>query len=226
MGDRVDRATLHRNAEALLRRVGIGHNLGPPLDQSWQAWIWRRAVAAAWKTPPREIALSRLRRAEALGLSYREFTAVLMDRGASLNTVVMVLPGLIERRFRGLKLAQALKFDREAVAAIARLKAGELLVLARLDVSGRMLAQDDAQEFLAALNRRLDGKIAGLRVIDELAGRAAGQLRAWLKERGRGPGEAFMVGASFDDAELAEAAGLPLFKWCYEYFATNAAPPR
>ena len=221
MGDRVDRARLHRNAQALLRRIGIGHNLGPPLDQSWEAWIWRKAVAAAWKTPSREIALSRLRRAEALGLSYREFTAVLMDRGCSLGTVIVTLPGLIERRFRGLPLASALKFDREAVAAIATLKAGEILVVARRDASNRILAQEGEQEFLAALNARLEGKIAGLRIVDDKPGVAAAQLRAWLKERFRAPGEAFMVGSSFDDADLAEAAGLPLFKWCYEYFAAN-----
>ncbi|HZU91343.1 MAG TPA: hypothetical protein VE993_18975 [Stellaceae bacterium] len=65
---------------------GIGHNRGPPLDEgaNWRAFCWAKAHRAAWKTPPREIALARLKRAEALGLSYRAYTAVLLDRGVHL----------------------------------------------------------------------------------------------------------------------------------------------
>jgi hypothetical protein len=37
-----------------------------------------------WKPPPREIALARLARARTLGISYREYTAVLLDRGVHL----------------------------------------------------------------------------------------------------------------------------------------------
>ena len=64
----------------------IGHNRGPPLDpeSGWRAFCWRRAHAKAWKTPPREIALARLARAEALGISYHEYAAVLLDRGIHL----------------------------------------------------------------------------------------------------------------------------------------------
>ncbi len=62
---------------------GLGHNRGPPLDPDggWRLFCWRRAQARAWRTPPREIALARLARAEALGITYREYTAVLLDRG-------------------------------------------------------------------------------------------------------------------------------------------------
>ncbi len=63
----------------------IGHNGGPPLetclDASWQSWVWRRAHRRAWKTPPREIALARLARAEALGLTYKEYALEIMERG-------------------------------------------------------------------------------------------------------------------------------------------------
>ena len=38
----------------------------------------------AWKTPGREIALRRLARAEALGISYREYTLEIMERGVYL----------------------------------------------------------------------------------------------------------------------------------------------
>jgi hypothetical protein len=68
---------------------GIGHNGGPSLDddppaRDWRHYCWKRAHKAAWKTPPREIALRRLRRAEELGLTYEEYTAVILDRGVFL----------------------------------------------------------------------------------------------------------------------------------------------
>jgi hypothetical protein len=65
---------------------GIGDNGGPPLDpsdpdESWRLWCWTRAHKRAWKTPPREIALRRLANAEALGMTYREYTLEIMERG-------------------------------------------------------------------------------------------------------------------------------------------------
>ncbi len=68
----------------------IGHNGGPPLEDaeeppdpgaSWRRYCWRRAHRRAWKTPPREIALRRLERAEALGMTYREYALEIMERG-------------------------------------------------------------------------------------------------------------------------------------------------
>ena len=66
------------------------HNGGPPLDDdddktaSWRSWNWRRAHKKAWKTPPREVALRRLARAEELGMTYREYTLEIMERGKYL----------------------------------------------------------------------------------------------------------------------------------------------
>ncbi len=64
---------------------GLGHNGGPPLDyepgRSWRRWRWKKVHAEAWKTPPREIVLRRLRRAKAAGMSYREYTLEIMERG-------------------------------------------------------------------------------------------------------------------------------------------------
>src|SRR6201991_2001150 len=92
MGDRFDRLGLrHANVEALLRRPGIGHNNGPTFDMSWEAWIWRRATAKAWKTPKPEVAMMRLKRAERLGLTYREHPAAIMDSGAHLGAAVIPL---------------------------------------------------------------------------------------------------------------------------------------
>ena len=65
---------------------GLGHNQGPPLDPNagWRLYCWKKAHAAAWKTPPREVVLARLKRAEELGMTYREYTAVLLDKGVLL----------------------------------------------------------------------------------------------------------------------------------------------
>jgi hypothetical protein len=68
----------------------LGHNGGPPFDLSWNAWAWRRAHAKAWQSPGRDIAGLRLRRAERLGLSYRAYTSVLMDRGVHLAGLVLL----------------------------------------------------------------------------------------------------------------------------------------
>jgi hypothetical protein len=67
--------------------IGIGHNGGPPLvdpHAGWRHFCWQKAHARAWKPPPREVALRRLARAEELGMSYREYTAILLDRGIHL----------------------------------------------------------------------------------------------------------------------------------------------
>lgn len=72
---------------------GRGHNGGPPLEDppptkdtggGWNGYCWRRAHRKAWKTPPPEIALRRLARAEELGMTYKEYTAVILDRGVFL----------------------------------------------------------------------------------------------------------------------------------------------
>lgn len=69
---------------------GIGDNGGPPLEAepdpqaSWRGYCWRRAHRRAWKTPPREIALRRLARAEELGMTYRDYTLEILERGRYL----------------------------------------------------------------------------------------------------------------------------------------------
>ncbi len=69
-------------------RAGIGHNGGPPLEEpdpgGWRLWCWKRAHRKAWKTPPREIALRRLARAEALGITWRAYQLEIMERGRHL----------------------------------------------------------------------------------------------------------------------------------------------
>lgn len=73
------------------RAIGIGHNGGPPLKERkprsetgrgtiGRYFDWRFAHRKAWKKP-REIALRRQENAEALGLTYEEYSLEIMERG-------------------------------------------------------------------------------------------------------------------------------------------------
>jgi len=68
--------------------IGIGHNGGPPLDDDeppgkllFVRHCWKKAHEEVWRNPPRDILLFRLRRAEAAGLTYREYMLKLLDTG-------------------------------------------------------------------------------------------------------------------------------------------------
>jgi len=68
----------------------VGHNGGPPLDdlpepgRSWRLHCWRRARAAVWAPPPREVLLRRVARAQQLGMTYRAYTLEILERGRYL----------------------------------------------------------------------------------------------------------------------------------------------
>jgi hypothetical protein len=67
----------------------IGHNQGPPLEEpiadAFVRWRWRKAYAEAWKTPSMSILKLRMARAEAAGVSYREYMLELLDTGHHLQ---------------------------------------------------------------------------------------------------------------------------------------------
>jgi hypothetical protein len=76
--------------------AGQGHNGGPPLQEvphlpEWGTggpgdyFIWRNAHRAAWKAPSRETKLRRMEKAEAIGLTYEEYTLEIMERGRYLQ---------------------------------------------------------------------------------------------------------------------------------------------
>jgi len=70
------------------------HNQGPPLDDEEPEWgdgdiyiyfSWKAAHRAAWKPKSRDMALFRLEKAEALGLTYEEYTLEILERGRYLS---------------------------------------------------------------------------------------------------------------------------------------------
>jgi hypothetical protein len=69
-------------------------NGGPLLDDDPRPWgshgignyfAWKAAEDAVWRNVPYDIAVMRARRAEALGLTYREYTIEILERGRYLS---------------------------------------------------------------------------------------------------------------------------------------------
>jgi hypothetical protein len=222
MGDRYERRGFAPQVEMLLRRPGIGHNGGPTFDMSWEAWVWRRAVAKAWKPPKPEVALRRLARAEKLGVTYREFTAVILDTGTHLSTALLPL-GLVARLKRDGEGHVSAEVRPEMAGKIARF-GGRLLLLADNLLHGALDA--DARDAIRLeLNRSLDGKIEAIGIAATQGSNRgdprADAILAMLREHGVPKQEVFLVGTGFADAALAEAVTLPLFKWAHEWFGQS-----
>jgi len=72
---------------------GMGHNGGPPLEHvpEWGVggistyFAWRAASEAALKSVPVETAIRRARKAESLGLTFREYQLEILERGRYLQ---------------------------------------------------------------------------------------------------------------------------------------------
>ena len=212
MGDRFDRqGARHPNVEALLRRPGIGHNNGPTFDMSWEAWVWRRASAKAWKTPSPEVARMRIRRAERLGITYKELTAALMNSGANLGAAIMPL-SLAARVRRGAK-GEIVVEPRNFVAALLAKFGGRLFLLGDIDAVPALTDAERA-EFLAIVNRSLDGKVEAIGW-----GHDGPAIRGLLKSNAVPHQEAFLIGAGMAHQVLGEGAGLPLVKDIDNWFS-------
>ena len=103
------------------RTARIGDNGGPPLeektrkprvsrDEIGRTFDWRFAHRKAWKKP-REIALRRQERAEALGLTYEEYTLEVLERGyfPQPDHVETIVAKRSQRRRDGGVVGQSLK---------------------------------------------------------------------------------------------------------------------
>lgn len=167
-----------------------GHNGGPELDLSWEAWLWRGAHARAWKPPRRDIALHRLKRAERLGLDYRSYAGVLMNRGTHLGAAIFLLEGLSRR-------------EREAATErIANISDCRVLIgVADGDIEVSLAGRADAVV-------ALDDEKNLVRCIDR-----------FILDHRLTPGGTFMVGTSSAHLRAAEDAGLALFLWARDYFS-------
>jgi hypothetical protein len=211
MGDRFDRLGVrHANVEALLRRPGIGHNNGPTFDMSWGAWVWRRAAAKAWQQPSPEVVKMRIKRAERLGLTYKELTSALMNTGSNLGAAVMPL-SLAARVRRGPK-GEIIVEPRNSIAALVGKFGGRFFLLGDIDAVPALTDAERA-EFLAVVNRAFDGKVEAIGW-----GHDAAALRGMLKANAVPHQEAFMVGASMGHQLVGDEAALPFVKDVESWF--------
>src|SRR5688572_2959042 len=78
----------------MLDLLPLGHNNGPPLEDSPRPWgengignyfEWKAATEAAFKKVPAPIAMRRARLAEAIGLTYFEYQLEILERGRYLQ---------------------------------------------------------------------------------------------------------------------------------------------
>ncbi|MFC3677013.1 hypothetical protein [Ferrovibrio xuzhouensis] len=214
MGDRYFHPR-HPNLELLLRRspdfayAGIGHNGGPPLDMSFRGWAWRRALGKVWETPPREIALRRLARAEKLGLGYRDYTAALLDTGCHLSAAILPLHYLLA--------GAGLQANPHVAAHVARF-GGRLLLLVDEAAFGPLdrAARKALASRIAALGIVADLLVLPFR-LDEGDRQRGRRLRRLLATKGVQRHEIFMLGSTAADLALARETNLgtfvPLARW-------------
>jgi hypothetical protein len=168
----------------------MGHNGGPALDLSWEAWVWRKAHVEAHKPPRRDIALHRLKRAERLGLDYKSYAGVLMNRGTHLGAAIFLLDGLAAAEVRAASERIAALGDCRVLVGLADESDADAALLARADA---VVASGDARALARAIDRFI--------------------LKHQLT-----PGGTFLVGASSAHLRAAEDAGLALFLWARDYF--------
>jgi|SRR5579871_4668386 len=65
----------------------LGHNNGPAWDE-WERyleWCWTKAHARAFAAPTQETGVRRARKAERLGVSYRQYVLEILERGRYLD---------------------------------------------------------------------------------------------------------------------------------------------
>lgn len=201
----------------------IGHNNGPPIGDISDApgvarrYYWRKAHAAAWRTPPIEIVRLRSRAAERVGLDYRDYTSILLDRGRRPSAIVFTLRTLI-------------RFQKNANADVS-LMPGVQKKLQRLagNCTILVISRSDARELAAAALQRVNdlcgGCITAHQVLPDAIDNAAmaRAVSALLAEHSLPAGQALFVGDSADDERSATTAGTARFLWAWHYFGESAA---
>ena len=86
-----DKARKHANLKAegyvVPLSEWIGHNNGPDwfVSELYIEHCWRLAHEKAWAPPTQEIGVRRARKAEALGVSYKQYVLEILERGRYLD---------------------------------------------------------------------------------------------------------------------------------------------
>lgn len=203
----------------------LGHNNGPPLGDIAEVaglmrqYAWRKAHKKAWRTPPIEIIRLRDRAATQLGLSYRDYTAILMDRGHRPRAIFFDLGGTLV----------GTRMNEIAVDASGRalLMPGVRQKLQRLTDCALFVIADDARrgDVLNACIGQVND-LSTSKVLDHLIRdtdvTTAERITHLLTKHGIPPAQAILVGDTAEDERCAEDAKLARFFWAWHYFAETA----
>jgi hypothetical protein len=198
----------------------LGHNNGPPIGDItdvgglMRQYCWRKAHKKAWRTPPIEIVKLRYQAAAQLGLSYRDYTAILMDRGHRPSAIFFDLGGTLVRT-RNNEV-------HTGIGGTVTLMPGVRRKLQRL--SGCSLFIIASGELT---HETVDGHI---RQIGELSGsklsgwtsREPDMVNGLLAKHGIPPSQAILVGDTVEDERCAERAKLARFFWAWHYFGDTS----
>src|SRR6185295_12220676 len=158
-----------------------------------------------------EVAMMRLKRAERLGVTYKELTSAIMDSGAHLGAAVLPL-SLAARVRRGPNREIVIE-PRNSIADLVAKFRGRLFILGDIDAVPAM-SEAERAEFLATLNRAFDGKVEAVGW-----GHDGKAIRTMLKSNAVPHQEAFLVGAGMGHQVLGESAGLTFTKDIESWFA-------
>ena len=209
----------------------IGHNNGPPIGDinetggRGRLYLWRKAHKAAWRTPPIEIVRLRDRAAQRLGLSYKDYTSILLDRGRRVSAVFFQLEGtLIRMRHNGAALD----------AHGAELMPGVRRKLLKLDcavfvlggvrghLATAMIEQSMRQIGALCRNALVDYTVAAATAADGATDLAV-PLRELLNRHQLPASQAVLVGDTVEAERAAATIGLARFLWAWHYFSDSLA---
>jgi len=210
----------------------IGHNQGPPLDQptgGWARHCWRQAHKKAWRSPPLEVVRLRAARAAELGLSYHDYSAILLDRGGQPKALIFDLGGtLVATRNDEIETdrqgrIRALPGVIEKLSALRNCRV--FVVTNQAGVAERLITAEQAHGFIHQLNALCGGIIMDHRICMEPAESDSpfrkpqpGMVLDLLAAHHLTAGAAVMIGDSESDRRCAEAARLARFLWAWDYF--------
>jgi hypothetical protein len=203
----------------------IGHNNGPPLgditDVAGRArlFYWRKAHKAAWRTPPIEIVNLRHRAAEQLGLSYKDYASILMDRGHRPRAIVFALAGTLVRTRRSAVDTTMMPGVQQK---LRRLRECSLFVIAGDPPHAeRRLSAESANHCVDQIAEACSVTFADRIVGNDNA--TALTLRRLLTKHQIPPSQTIFIGATREDEACAEGAKVARFFWAWHYFAAGPA---
>lgn len=191
-------------------RPGMGHNRGPGWSARRYAWGKARRDLVQARVPM-EIVRLRVRRAEALGLSYPQYASILLGTGRDIVGFLFTVGGL------QLRLARRLEAPAPVRAKLAAARAGTRIALTPADEAPEAFRIELIEAAGAPFEAAAPAPLAGA---DRTAARRA--IRAALDPL-KLPGDAVvMVGAAREELDWAEAARLARFLDTGEYFGNGA----